>query len=195
MPGITDSSLSLLICRLMILIISKLPPLFGGLNEVAYLLWDISGGASGKESFCHCRICKSCSFNPWVGKILWSRKWQPTPVFLPEPGGLQSMCPQRLRHDWAYTHTHRHTSWGASWFILVVFEWVNAKQCDGRTEQFEFHSAVDGVAWERFALRHLLINVHFKGRWSSSVKKWSPEKTFDKIQHPFMMKTLQKKWA
>ena len=22
-------------------------------------------------------------FNPWVGKIPWSRKWQPTPVFLP----------------------------------------------------------------------------------------------------------------
>ena len=23
-------------------------------------------------------------FNSWVGKILWKRKWQPTPVFLPE---------------------------------------------------------------------------------------------------------------
>ena len=22
-------------------------------------------------------------FDPWVGEILWSRKWQPTPVFLP----------------------------------------------------------------------------------------------------------------
>ena len=22
-------------------------------------------------------------FNPWVGKISWSRKWQPTPVLLP----------------------------------------------------------------------------------------------------------------
>ena len=21
--------------------------------------------------------------DPWVGKILWSRKWQPVPVFLP----------------------------------------------------------------------------------------------------------------
>ena len=21
--------------------------------------------------------------DPWVGKILWRRKWQPTPVFLP----------------------------------------------------------------------------------------------------------------
>ena len=38
--------------------------------------------------------------NPWVGKILWRRKWQPTPVLLPgksigqEPGGLQSMVSQ-----------------------------------------------------------------------------------------------------
>ena len=23
-------------------------------------------------------------FDPWVRKILWRRKWQPTPVFLPE---------------------------------------------------------------------------------------------------------------
>ena len=22
-------------------------------------------------------------FNPWFGKILWRRKWQPIPVFLP----------------------------------------------------------------------------------------------------------------
>jgi len=36
-------------------------------------------------------------FDPWVRKIPWKRKWQPTPVFFPEkipwteePGGLQS---------------------------------------------------------------------------------------------------------
>ena len=45
-------------------------------------------------------------FNPWVGKIPWRRKWQPTPVFLPakvpwaeEPGGLRSTGLQRVRHD------------------------------------------------------------------------------------------------
>ena len=34
-------------------------------------------------------------FSPWIGKILWRREWQPTPVFLPgeypwteEPGRL-----------------------------------------------------------------------------------------------------------
>ena len=29
------------------------------------------------------RQCRRCGFNPWVGKIPWRRKWQPTPVFLP----------------------------------------------------------------------------------------------------------------
>ena len=28
--------------------------------------------------------CRSHSFNPWVRKIPWRRKWQPTPIFLPE---------------------------------------------------------------------------------------------------------------
>ena len=37
------------------------------------------GGASGKQSTCQCR---RPSFDPWVGKIPWRRKWLPTPVFL-----------------------------------------------------------------------------------------------------------------
>ena len=37
---------------------------------------DFPGGTNGKEP-------KKCEFNPWVGKIPWRRKWQPTPVFLP----------------------------------------------------------------------------------------------------------------
>ena len=34
---------------------------------------------SGKESTCQHRRCR---FNPWVQKIPWRRKWQPTLVFL-----------------------------------------------------------------------------------------------------------------
>ena len=44
------------------------------------LLGGFPGGASGKEPACQCRRCR---FNPWVGNILWRRKWQPTSVFLP----------------------------------------------------------------------------------------------------------------
>ena len=45
-------------------------------------------------------------FHPWVRKMPWRRKWQPTPVFLAEealwteePGGLQSLGLQRVRHE------------------------------------------------------------------------------------------------
>ena len=36
-------------------------------------------GGSVEESTCQ---CKRYRFDPWVGKIPWRRKWQPTPVFL-----------------------------------------------------------------------------------------------------------------
>ena len=35
------------------------------------------------ESDCQCRRRRRCGFDPWVGKIAWSRKWQPLSVFLP----------------------------------------------------------------------------------------------------------------
>ena len=40
------------------------------------------GGAVIKESACQCRGCRRHRFDPWVGKIPWRRKWQPTPLFL-----------------------------------------------------------------------------------------------------------------
>ena len=50
------------------------------------------GGPSGKESSCQCRRRKRHGFDPWVGKILWNRKWQPTPAFLPgESHGQRSL--------------------------------------------------------------------------------------------------------
>ena len=27
--------------------------------------------------------CRSPRFDPWVGKIIWRKEWQPIPVFLP----------------------------------------------------------------------------------------------------------------
>ena len=35
---------------------------------------------SSKESACQCKRPK---FDPWIRKVPWRRKWQPTPVFLP----------------------------------------------------------------------------------------------------------------
>jgi len=40
-------------------------------------------GAGGKELTCQFRRCRRQRFDPWVEKIPWSRKWKPTPAFLP----------------------------------------------------------------------------------------------------------------
>ena len=44
-----------------------------------YLIYGLLRWLSGKESTCRSRRLK---FDPWVKKILWSRKWQLTPTFL-----------------------------------------------------------------------------------------------------------------
>ena len=39
-----------------------------------------------------CLQCGRPGFDPWVGKIPWRKKWQPTPVFLPrESHGWRSL--------------------------------------------------------------------------------------------------------
>ena len=44
--------------------------------------WHFPGGAVVKNVPAKCRRCRRLGFDPWVGTIPDSRKWQPTPVFL-----------------------------------------------------------------------------------------------------------------
>ena len=54
-------------------------------------------------------------FHPCIGKVLWSRTWQPTPVFLPGKFHGQRIrvgyTPRghRVRHSWATLWVHAHT--------------------------------------------------------------------------------------
>ena len=60
--------------------ISKRSPVF----MLFLMLWmGFPGGAVGKESACQCRRHKKHRFDPWVGKIPWRGKWQPSLGFLP----------------------------------------------------------------------------------------------------------------
>ena len=74
---------------------------------------------SGKEPGSQCRR-HGC--DPWIRKIPWRRKWQPTPVFLAwripwteKPGGLQSIGSQRVRHNWVteYACIGYQVRWGS----------------------------------------------------------------------------------
>ena len=49
------------------------------LSWICSMLWGFSGNSDSSV----CLQCGRPGFNTWVRKILWRRKWQPTPVLLP----------------------------------------------------------------------------------------------------------------
>ena len=73
---------------------------------------------AGKEPTCQCRRRERHEFDPWVGKIPWRRKWQPTPVFLfGEFHGQRSLagcssqgCKELDVTEWLTQHTSFPTS-------------------------------------------------------------------------------------
>ena len=109
---------------------------------------------SGKESACPCRRCKRCEFHPWVGKIPWRRKWQPTPVFLPgkSHGAWWAIVHgvtknQERLSDWVHTHyiqydwklgcKNRYPDWEkATWRWRQRLEWCIYKpRIAGRSQK------------------------------------------------------------
>ena len=53
-------------------------------------MFGLPSWLSGKGPTCQWR---QCGFDPWVGKIPWRRKQQPTPVVLPgKPNGQRSLA-------------------------------------------------------------------------------------------------------
>ena len=68
-------------------------------------LMGFPGGIRGEEPTFQCRRHKSCRFDPWLGRspggghgthssiLAWRIPWTK------EPGGLQSIGSQRVRHD------------------------------------------------------------------------------------------------
>ena len=71
---------------------------------VPIFAWNFLGGSDSKSV---CLQCRRPGFDPWVGKIPWRRKWQPTPALLPgKLHGQRSLIGyspwgRRVRHDWA----------------------------------------------------------------------------------------------
>ena len=81
----------------------------------------LPGCHSGKEST---RQCKILPFNPWVRKIPCRRKWQPTPVILPQKshgqrsmggagwgGAGYSQWGRRVRHNRVSEQSTHEGSW------------------------------------------------------------------------------------
>ena len=73
-------------------------------------------------------------FDPWVGKIPWSRKWQPIPVFLPgKSHGLRSLTGYSPRgckvfqtwlSDWAHTRMHIQPAASSTFICNFIFPFL-----------------------------------------------------------------------
>ena len=120
--------------------------------------------ANGKESVCHCRRGKRCMLDPWVGKILWRRKWQSTPVFLPwKSHGQRSLAgysswDQKESDMTEHAHT-RHTS--KSEFTYRYLNKVE-KAMAPPLQYSCLENPMDGGAWIKSSCSQLLCYMTSK---------------------------------
>ena len=83
----------------------------------------------------HWRICLQCrrsGFDPWIGKIPWRRKWQPTPVFFPgKSHGQRSLAGYS---PWGRKGSDTITSDGSTFssFWGLSFHFVYAFLCNAK---------------------------------------------------------------
>ena len=81
------------------------------------------------------------SFNPWVGKVPWMRKWQTVPVFLPEKfHGQRSLAGYSPWGHKSWTRlsnwTHMHASMGWIWNLQMgcIIAW-NSRIIKGHNQR------------------------------------------------------------
>ena len=83
-------------------------------------IWSVD-----KESTCQWRRSRRCRFDPWVEKIPWRRKWQPTPVFLPgKSQGQRSLAGygswDHKESDMTWVRAHTHTKYSFKFGVAKI---------------------------------------------------------------------------
>ena len=124
-----------------------------------------SGGLSCNSKWW--RICLQCSrprFDPWVGKILWRREWQSTPVFL--PGESHGQDPGKL-HLW----NHRELDTTEQLTTIAMWFWGRSRKEALLWIGFYHKSKV--ILWFDFIIPLI-----------SKVRKWKPNAGVDKEAAP-----------
>ena len=134
--------------------------------------WSV--GASSKEPACWCRSRERHRFDPWVGKIPWRRKWQPTPVFLlGETHGQRSLAgyspwgckesdtTERLNHHHT-TNVNKYVQKSISGDMIKIrletfdFTWKYQKRLDSKDDSW--------VLWDEWNV-YCMNRQHILGRW------------------------------
>ena len=114
------------------------------------LHWEHAPGPAAKPSglprwLRQQRMCLQCRrprFDPWVGKVPWGRKWQPTPAFLPG----ESHGQRRLLGDSPRGHKELDTT-----ELMFTFHTKNWRQKGKGTadEMLRWHHQLDGQESEQ----------------------------------------------
>ena len=79
---------------------------------------------TGEESSWQCKRGRRHRFDPWVRKILWRRKWQPTPVFLPGKSHGQRILvvySHRVAKSYTRLSTRMHTCTHSHFNYMYIF--------------------------------------------------------------------------
>ena len=134
---------------------------------------------SGKECTCQGRRCRRLWSQPWVEKIPWRRKRQPTPYSCLGKFHEQSVAGyspwgyQRVGHAWVSTHAHTH--------ILKMQKWiVTHNKCYSIVTLLYFKnpgplsitSPFSGsIAWDRLYI-HYASNCQVYQLLSCDIYRW-----------------------
>ena len=101
-------------------------------------IWECTAKQAARgDALCSSLFIKKIFNCVAVLGLPWRRKWQPTPVFLPgespwtkEPGGLQSMGLQRVRHNWGtkqaqqYRQIREERQWNPPKLPSLAHSWT-----------------------------------------------------------------------
>ena len=116
---------------------------------------------SGKESTCQSERYMRPRFDPWVGKMPWSRKQKPTPVFLPGKFHGQRNLMGYSPWDWEdlnmTEHNHnkeRLSQWHRTPFLQAfACTWITArpqKSLQGlNLQQWNISPVTDGLLFRK----------------------------------------------
>ena len=140
--------------------------------------------APGSSALNNLPAIKKIQFNPWVGKILWRRAWQPTPVFLPgkfhekrSQADYSPWCPKKSDTIEGTEHTGFWDIPGKSTTATAAKSLQSCLTLCHPTDRSPSGSPVPGILQAR-TLEWVAISFSNAWKWKMKVKSLSRVRLF-----------------
>ena len=114
--------------------------------------------AQWKRMPCQCRRCKKCGFDPWVRKAPWSRKWQPTPVFL--PGKFHGQRSLAGYNPWCHKESDT-TKYACRKCMCSVLFRIDKDLLESCSHVLSFSSVVLWSHWSAWSITYQMNECYF----------------------------------